>query len=114
MMCRLRQMPQNPAIVASKTEFGAVNIFNTKNYPSSPSSTEVIKTMTLKGHEGDGYGLEWSSFESDWVASGGNDARVCVWNVNANYSNMNDISPVKSWHDRQCIIEVRPLSPPYP
>ena len=51
-------MPQNSAIVASKTETGVVNVFNTKNYPSTPSSKEVIKTLELTGHEGDGYGLE--------------------------------------------------------
>ena len=99
-------MPQNPSIVASKTEHGTINIFNTANFPSTPSTNEIIKTMTLKGHDGEGYGLEWSPYRKGYLCSGSDDARVCCWDLNKQYKSDYDIEPIRCWRDRGCIIEV--------
>ena len=99
-------MPQNPVIVASKSASGIVNIFNTSHFPSIPTSNEVIKTMTLSGHDNEGYGLEWSKLERGLLASGSDDTRICCWRIDDGTSQSSVIPPIVSYHERNCIIEV--------
>ena len=101
----MRYMPQNPSIVASKTAVGVINIFNTSLFPATPTSTEVIKTMTLTGHDKEGYGLEWSKLQKGLLASGSDDTRICCWQVDA-AAGVSSLSPLISYADRPCIIEV--------
>ena len=97
-------MPQNPQILASKTATGPVNIFNTSQFPSIPSSTEVVKTAVLTGHTNEGYGLEWSKLQKGLLCSGSDDCVICVWQVDENCGN--SIAPSISYRDRECVIEV--------
>ena len=74
-------MPQNPAIVATKTTSGIVNIFDTQTFPALPPSESVHKTLELTGHDAEGYGLDWSLLQNGYLASGSDDCKICCWDI---------------------------------
>lgn len=55
-------MPQNANMIATKTPFGDVLVFDYQKHPTLPESTEVCKpNLRLKGNTEDGYALDWNS-----------------------------------------------------
>ncbi|XP_073030033.1 WD-40 repeat-containing protein MSI2-like [Primulina eburnea] len=80
---RARCMPQNDAIVASKTNGTEVYVFdctkqllNTRHGCSDPD-------LRLKGHEKEGYGLSFSPSKEGYLLSGSNDCKICLWDISA-------------------------------
>lgn len=50
-----------PNIIATKTNFGDVLIFDYLKHPTVPDNTEICKpNLRLKGLGDDGYGLSWN------------------------------------------------------
>lgn len=94
-------MPQNPAIVATKTTSGIVNIFDTQTFPALPPSESVHKTLELTGHDAEGYGLDWSLLQNGYLASGSDDCKICCWDIRGS------TAPLRSYA-RACVIEVSP------
>lgn len=94
-------MPQNPAIVATKTASGIVNIFDTQTFPALPPSESVHKTLELTGHDAEGYGLDWSLLQNGYLASGSDDCKICCWDIRGS------TAPLRSYA-RACVIEVSP------
>ena len=92
-------MPQNPAVVATKTTTGIVNIFDPQTFPAVPASDSVRKTLELPGHEAEGYGLDWSRLQSGYLASGSDDCRICCWDIHGS------TAPLRSY-TRSCVVEV--------
>jgi histone-binding protein RBBP4 len=53
---RARYMPQNPNLIATKTIFGDVNVFDRTKHTSEPASDGVCKPdIVLKGHKKEGW-----------------------------------------------------------
>jgi histone-binding protein RBBP4 len=53
---RARYMPQKPNIIATKTTFGAVYVFDYTKHPSKPDSDGVCKPeFKLLGHKKEGF-----------------------------------------------------------
>lgn len=40
--------------------------------------------MTLEGHTAEGMGLDWNPINTNFLASGSSDRRICVWDIEAN------------------------------
>lgn len=81
---RARYMPQNAALVATKTVSGEVHVFDTSRHPARPPAGNTgAPDMRLTGHTDQGFGVCWSPVLPGRLLSGSNDARVCVWDIAA-------------------------------
>ena len=95
-------MPQNPAIVATKSQNGKVYVYKTSGKKPRP-------VFTLNGHSREGYGLEWSRTNPGYLASGSDDGLVCVWDTAVSPSLRDTLKPIASFSDSNCVIEVYPF-----
>ena len=82
---RARCMPQRPSVVATKGTMPEVYVFDTARHPAAPAAPDAAfcPELRLTGHAADGYALDWSPAARGWLASGGNDSVVCLWDVEA-------------------------------
>jgi len=79
---RARAMPQNSNIIATKSKFAAVYIFDRTKYPSKPNKgCQFNPTLTLTGHEKEGYGLEWNRHKEGYLLSSADDNLICLWDI---------------------------------
>jgi len=79
---RARHCPQNPNVIATKTKHATVNIFDRTKYPSKPPKGEGCRpTLTLTGHEKEGYGLEWNREREGHLLSSADDGFICLWDI---------------------------------
>jgi len=78
---RARYMPQNPTVMATKSDRASTSVFYLPKHPSEPTNSECKPDLLLTGHEDGGFGLSWSTFDTGKLASGGSDGRICIWNI---------------------------------
>jgi len=79
---RARHCPQNPNLIATKTKHATINIFDRTKYPSKPPKGEGCHpTLTLTGHEKEGYGLEWNRAKEGHLLSSADDHLICLWDI---------------------------------
>ncbi|OMJ82265.1 hypothetical protein SteCoe_17044 [Stentor coeruleus] len=105
---RLRASISNDFLIASKSSNGQIFIYDYEN--ESKISDKGLK-MILKGHQDEGYGLEWNA--QNLLASGSYDKLVCYWDIkNAAtepvhvFTGHNDIIEDVAWSDENTIISV--------
>ena len=105
---RARFMPQKPDIIATKSKHADIYIFDRTKYPSKPKKGDSCSpTLTLCGHEKEGYGLEWNRYKEGYLLSSADDGMVCLWDIQqitAMESNSNSTKS-KKYHKR-----MKPLS----
>lgn len=58
-------------------------MFDYSKHPSKPPKGGCTPDLRLRGHKTEGYGLSWSPFQAGHLLSGSDDARICIWDVNA-------------------------------
>lgn len=104
-MSRARYMPQNPMLVATKTISGDVFIFDITKHPSIPRDSFCNPNYICKGHSKEGYGLSWSSLREGYLASGSDDKKVCVWDLQSCKSSLS-IAPIREYSEQGDIVEV--------
>ncbi|XP_068645600.1 histone-binding protein MSI1-like [Aristolochia californica] len=82
---KARYMPQNPAVIATKTRCSDVYVFDCSKQPKQPEGGICIcnPDLKLKGHEREGYGLSWSPLKEGYLLSGSDDSKICLWDVHA-------------------------------
>ena len=79
---RARYNPKNPFLIATKTTSGDVLLFDYSKHPTRPNTEGVVVAQaTLKGHSAEGYALDWSRVNTNYLASGADDNLVCVWDA---------------------------------
>ena len=74
---RVTLMPQKNKVVAVKEQKGPIHIYSNLSN-TDPSGGPMV---TLQGHEGQGFGLEYSPFKEGILASGGWDGKVKIWDT---------------------------------
>lgn len=74
---RARHMPQKPNLVATKTCGSEVHVFDLGKEEKEIGGPEAV----LRGHEMEGYGVDWSTVKEGWLISGGYDSKICFWDV---------------------------------
>ena len=102
---KARYMPQNHNIIATKTPSGEVHIFDYFKHPSKPQNDEVKPDLKLLGHKKEGFGLNWSQVNAGYLASGSDDNRICVWDVNAPNQLSNTLEPLHIFDAHQNVVE---------
>lgn len=80
---RARYMPQNPSLIATKTNSSEVFIFDCSKHAVESESGSCNPDIRLKGHTDEGYGLSWSPLKEGYLLSGSNDRKVCLWDIHA-------------------------------
>ncbi|KAL0074929.1 WD40-repeat-containing domain protein [Phycomyces blakesleeanus] len=82
---RARCQPNHPSIIATMTRDGDVLVFDRQLSLSAASTTnlESEPILRLKGHSGEGYGLQWNphSVKENHLLSAGYDKVVCHWDI---------------------------------
>lgn len=91
-------------IIATKAVNGSVNVFDVRKHSSFPRDFICRPNMVLTGHEKEGYGLSWSPLRKGLLASGSDDARVCVWDVCA--SSAASCTPIRTYCEQKEVVEV--------
>jgi histone-binding protein RBBP4 len=78
---RCQYCPAKTNIVATKSESGDVYLwdFDSAVSPSNQSNPDIPPASVLKGSVGTGFALQWSVQTPYYVASGGDDKVVCLW-----------------------------------
>jgi histone-binding protein RBBP4 len=106
---RARYMPQNPNLIATKTNSYDVCIFDLTQHGSKPLRGGDFKCEArLKGHTKEGYGLAWSPHVQGEVISGSDDGLVCRWNIETGTKQNNKIKPLNTYtgHNNICCSSV--------
>jgi len=81
---RARYMPQNPTLIATKSVSSEFYLFDYTKHPTKPPSDgKCNPELRLLGHEKEGYGLSWSPFKEGHLLSGSDDAKICMWDIQA-------------------------------
>jgi histone-binding protein RBBP4 len=80
---KARYNPGKSSVIATKTVSGEVHIFDYTKHPPKPENDVVKPDMKLLGHREEGFGLNWNPKKHNLIASGGNDYKVLVWNIEA-------------------------------
>jgi histone-binding protein RBBP4 len=75
---KARYQPQNPDIIATLCNDGRILIFDRTKHSMQPTG-KVNPQVELIGHKAEGFGLHWNPHEEGCLASGSEDATVCLW-----------------------------------
>jgi histone-binding protein RBBP4 len=76
---KARYMPQNPDLIATMTIQGDALVFDRTKHSSMPKTNQVDAQIELKGHEKEGFGLDWNPHFEGQLATGSEDQTVRVW-----------------------------------
>lgn len=76
---KARYMPQNPNIIATMCIDGNALVFDRTKHPSQPKTNTVDAQIELKGHEKEGFGLDWNRHTEGQLATGSEDKTVKIW-----------------------------------
>lgn len=76
---KARYMPQNPDLIATMTIQGDALVFDRTKHQSIPKTNQVDAQIELKGHEKEGFGLDWNPHVEGQLATGSEDQTVRVW-----------------------------------
>lgn len=108
---RARYNPFNSKMVATKSSDHVVYVFNYIQHSKEGVPNNNSLKLSLSGHEDEGFGLSWSELKEGVLASGSNDGKVLLWDINqqttgtvpftsqfeGHVSSVNDVAFHKSW-----------------
>ncbi|ORZ00666.1 histone-binding protein RBBP7-like protein [Syncephalastrum racemosum] len=95
---RARYQYENPNIIATKSVSGDVFIFDRTMHESFPKENEPCNpALRLKGHNREGFGLEWNPHKqkSSHLLSADYDGVVCEWDVSAATKEEKTMDPLR-------------------
>mmetsp|Transcript_181 Transcript_181/g.576 ORF Transcript_181/g.576 Transcript_181/m.576 type:complete len:425 (+) Transcript_181:177-1451(+) len=103
---RARYMPQNPAMIATKTISAEVLVFDTSKHPlRPPPGGECAPQLRLQGHKKEGYGLDWSGLNEGYLLSGSDDFLICMWDINLSNGSNNKLPAKATYGGHKAVIE---------
>lgn len=91
---KARIMPQRPSVIATMSPSNSVLIYDYHKHPSHPTENVCRPQFRCNGHNSEGYGLSWNPNTEGQLVSGADDGSVCVWDINNNPSNSQDVKPL--------------------
>jgi len=79
---RARCLPQRSSIIATKTNYGDVLIFDYLKHPKKPKDEALKPEIILKkGRKSDGFGLSWNPIEEGIILSASYDHTISYWDI---------------------------------
>ena len=103
---RARYMPKNPNIIATRTVFGPVYIFDRTRHTSTPSSDGVCNPeIKLIGHEKEGYGMSWHPDTEGILLTGSEDTTICSWDIRDYSSSSKVLNPTRVYSGHTAWVE---------
>mmetsp|Transcript_9480 Transcript_9480/g.16592 ORF Transcript_9480/g.16592 Transcript_9480/m.16592 type:complete len:432 (-) Transcript_9480:69-1364(-) len=92
---RARYMPQDDYVIATKTVTGQVHVFTIRDHESTPAADgPATPNIRLKGHEQEGYGIDWNTHTRGLLASASDDTTVCIWDTQASTVDSEGMDPL--------------------
>ncbi|KAL2915395.1 Histone acetyltransferase type B subunit 2 [Polyrhizophydium stewartii] len=93
---RARYMPQNPDIIATRTCFGPVYIFDRTRHASTPSADGVCSPdIKLLSHSKEGYGMSWHLRNEGHLLTASEDTTICSWDIRKFSKEKHTLEPVR-------------------
>lgn len=105
---KARYQPQNPNIIATWAADKNVYIWDRTKHSSIPKESSPPQA-TLKGHQMEGFALDWSPFVPGQLISGSEDKTVMLWDLQKDFSiNTKTLSPARTFtHHTSTVNEVQ-------
>lgn len=72
-------MPQNPNVIGTWASNKNVYVWDRTKHPSAPKPGDAVPDITLKGHTGEGFALEWNPHTEGQLLTGSEDQTVKLW-----------------------------------
>ncbi|TIA91763.1 hypothetical protein E3P99_00916 [Wallemia hederae] len=103
---RARYSPYNPDLIATRTVMGPIYIFDRTRHELKPKADGSCNPqIVLRGHEGEGYGMEWSPLKANHIISASTDTTVRHWDI-SNYQTSNNIlDPINTYRGHTAAVE---------
>ncbi|KAI9302439.1 WD40-repeat-containing domain protein [Cunninghamella echinulata] len=105
---RARYQIEHSDIIATKSRSGDVYIFDCSTYDAEPKKDEKFNpTLTLKGHEKEGYGLAWNPHNGkvNHLLSAGFDSIICEWDISGTAQENKEIQPLRTYKGHTAGVE---------
>ena len=94
---RARYMPQNPDVIVSRGTEGELYLFDRTRYASQPGEEGWRCDVTLRGHQSEGYGMQWHGMVEGRLLSCANDGRLCLWDIQGSSTAVKALAPTTTW-----------------
>ncbi|CAO3644254.1 unnamed protein product [Cunninghamella echinulata] len=105
---RARYQIEHSDTIATKSRSGDVYIFDCSTYDAEPKKDEKFNpTLTLKGHEKEGYGLAWNPHNGkvNHLLSAGFDSIICEWDISGTTQENKEIQPLRTYKGHTAGVE---------
>ncbi|KAK4963905.1 Histone acetyltransferase type B subunit 2 [Elasticomyces elasticus] len=95
---KARYMPQNPDLIATMCTDGRVLFWDRTKHPSVPPQNQSPNfQIELKGHEKEGFGLNWNRYTPGQLATGSEDNTVRIWDVTEYSKSSKILTPSRTY-----------------
>ncbi|KAJ3197158.1 hypothetical protein HK101_005675 [Irineochytrium annulatum] len=95
---RARYMPSNPNVIATRTVYGPVYVFDRTRHPSNPPNDSVCSPeIKLMGHLKEGYGISWHPRKEGLILSASEDTTVCFWDIKASTKDKRTLDAMRTF-----------------
>ena len=80
---RLVSCPSKPQLLAAKGSNGAVTLFDYKKASEGNGSSSKVGSFQYSAEAVDGFAVAWNPLKPSWIATGGNDGSLSLWDSEA-------------------------------
>ncbi|KAI8614949.1 WD40-repeat-containing domain protein [Chytriomyces sp. MP71] len=102
---RARYMPGNSNIIATRTIYGPVYIFDRARHPSNPKDNVCIPEIKLVGHTKEGYGVSWHPKTEGHILSASEDTTICLWDIKGSTKERRELDALRTFTGHSAWVE---------
>jgi histone-binding protein RBBP4 len=87
-----------------------VNVFDVTKHPSTPADgAGCTPQIRCVGHEKEGYGINWSTFQKGLLVSGSDDSLICMWDIASSLTTPSatapELAPLATYRAHESVVE---------
>ncbi|ORY48532.1 WD40 repeat-like protein [Rhizoclosmatium globosum] len=102
---RARYMPSNANIIATRTVFGPVYIFDRTRHPNNPKDNICAPEIKLMGHSKEGYGVSWHPKNEGLILSASEDTTICLWDIKGTTKEKRELDALRTFTGHTAWVE---------